>query len=159
MSTRDERERATYGVSLALEDGDLVLEDGQLGTVYGLQALEQDLRLRLATPLADDRLDVRYGLDARAAFTDALPRHLVKEVLRLDVVRTVSGDPRVASIEKVLFDDDAEYLAAHPGSQADPTSRTALVEITFTPAPLVPSAAEPAAMTDSRVRLLTDIRW
>ncbi|MFV1366708.1 hypothetical protein AAHH97_25185 [Mycolicibacterium elephantis] len=159
MSTRAEREQATYGRGLALDDGDLVLKAGRLAEIAGLAALRQDLQLRLATPLASDRLDVRYGLDVRDAFTRGLPRHLVKEVLRLNIVRTIAGDPRVANLEQVLFDDDPAYLAAHPGAEPSPETRSALVEITLTPVPLVPSVTEPDSVSDTRVQLLADVRW
>jgi hypothetical protein len=159
VSTRAEREQATYGYGLALDDGDLVLADGRLAETYGLATLRQDLRALLATPLSSDRLDVRYGLDLRDAFTGSLPRHLVKEVLRLSIVRTISTDPRVESIERVLFDDDPEYLAAHPGAGPEPSSRSALVEITLTPVPPVLSVSEPASITDTRVQILADVRW
>jgi hypothetical protein len=159
MSTRAERERATYGFGLALNDGDLELTDGRLVETVGLATLRQDLQSLLATPLASDRLDVRYGLDLREALTAALPRHLVKEVLRMNIVRTVSTDQRVQTIERVLFDDDPEFLAAHPGAEPDPTSRSALVEISLTPVPLVLSVSEPASITDTRVQILADVRW
>lgn len=156
---RAEREQATYGRGLALDDGDLVLEAGRLREIAGIAALDQDLQVRLATPLGSDRLDVRYGLDVRDAFTVGLPRHLVKEVLRLSIVRTIAGDPRVASIEHVLFDDDPAYLAAHPGAEPSPGNRSALIEITLTPVPLAPSTTEPESLADSRVQILADVRW
>ena len=159
MSTQAERERATYGFGLALDDGDLVLTGGRLAETSGLATLRQDLQALLATPLASDRLDVRYGLDLRAALTAALPRHLVKEVLRMNIVRTISADQRVSTIEHVQFDDDPEFLAAHPGAQSDPATRSALVEITLTPVPLVLSVSEPASITDTRVQILADVRW
>jgi len=156
---RAEREQATYGHGLALDDGDLVLDAGRLQEIAGVAALDQDLRLRLATPLASDQLDVRYGLDLRDALTTGLPRHLAKEVLRLSIVRTIAGDPRVASIERVLFDDDPAYLAAHPGAESASGNRSALVEITLTPVPLLPSVSEPDSFADSRVQILADVRW
>jgi hypothetical protein len=159
VSTQAERERATYGFGLAMDDGDLVLADGRLAETFGLATLRQDLRALLSTPLASDRLDVRYGLDLRDALTAALPRHLVKEVLRMNIVRTISADQRVSTIERVLFDDDPEFLAAHPGAQPDPATRSALVEITLTPVPLVLSVSEPASITDTRVQILADVRW
>lgn len=156
---RAEREQVTYGRGFALYDGDLVLEAGRLREIVGIAVLDQDMRLRLATPLGSDRLDVRYGLDLRDALTTGLPRHLVKEVLRLSIVRAIAGDPRVASLDRVLFDDDAAYLAEHPDAELSPQNRSALVEITLTPVPLVPSVSEPGTLTDSRVQILADVRW
>ena len=163
-TSRAARERSAYGRTLALDDGDLVLDGGRLLEIDGLANLRQGLELRLATPWASDLLDVRYGLDARDTFTAALPRRLVKEVLRLSIIRALDSDPRVAGIEKVLFDDDPEYLAAHPeidGSAGD--NRTALVEITVTPVPLaadlIDPASDPTSGAAATVQVLADVRW
>lgn len=161
-ATRTARERATYGRGLLLDDGDLVLAGGRLAEVEGVANLRQGLRLRLATPWGTDRLDVRYGLDVRDTFTAALPRALVTAALRLSIVRSLASDPRVADVEQVLFDDDPEYLAAHPAAEAGDDRRTALVEITVVP---VPPVADPSAATDpttgagTTVQVLADVRW
>ena len=162
--TRTARERAAYGVGLVLDDGDLVLEDGRLVELEGLANLRQGLRLRLSTPLANDRLDVRYGLDVSEAFTAALPRPLVKDVLRLSIIRSLAGDPRVAAVDRVLFDDDPDYLAAHPGAEAPVGDvRTALVEITVSPVPPPADAADPTSDPTTgaaaTVQVLADVRW
>lgn len=166
MSTmsRASREEAAYGRGLVLEDGDLVLDAGRLVEVSGLAALRQGLELRLATPWASDRLDVRYGLDVRDTFTAALPRPLVKEVLRLSIIRSLATDPRVASVERVLFDDDPEYLADHPGTDGGAGDvRAALVEITVTPVPLAADPTDPISGpttgTAATVQVLADVRW
>ena len=185
--TRTARQRATYGVALLLDDGDLALEDGRFVQIEGLANLRQGLQLRLATPLADDRLDVRYGLDVSDAFTAALPRPLVKDVLRMSIIRSLASDPRVASVESVLFDDDPEFLAVHPeAGDAGSARRNALVEITVTPVPPAPDPSNPLggglgvglgagfaggaltgtapagtglAGTDATVQVVADVRW
>lgn len=163
-SSRSSREQTAYGRGLALDDGDLVLDAGRLLETSGVANLRQGLELRLATPWASDRLDVRYGLDVRDTFTAALPRQMVKEVLRLSIIRSLASDPRVASVERVLFDDDPEYLAQHPGAEGGAgDSRTALVEITVTPVPLaadlVDPASDPTSGAAATVQVLADVRW
>ncbi len=167
--TRTARERATYGVALLLDDGDLVLEDGRLAEIEGLANLRQGLALRLTTPLSDDRLDVRYGLDVSDAFTAALPRPMVKDVLRMSIIRSLASDPRVASVESVLFDDDPEFLASHPeAADAGSGRRSALVEISVSPVPVAPDPSDPARGgvpagavlgTDATVQVLADVSW
>ncbi|MBO3084868.1 hypothetical protein [Cellulomonas fengjieae] len=162
--SRGAREQAAYGRALALDDGDLVLDAGRLEEVGGVACLRQGLELRLATPWASDRLDVRYGLDVRDTFTAALPRPMVKDVLRLSIIRSLAGDPRVASVDRVLFDDDPEYLAAHPGTDGGAGDvRTALVEITVTPVPLAADltdpASDPTTGAAATVQVLADVRW
>lgn len=162
--SRASREQTAYGRGLALDDGDLVLDAGRLEEVSGIANLRQGLELRLATPWASDRLDIRYGLDVRDTFTAALPRPMVKEVLRLSIIRSLATDPRVASVERVLFDDDPEYLVDHPGTDGGAGDiRTALVEITVTP---VSPAADPTDPVSgpttgaaATVQVLADVRW
>lgn len=162
-STRQDREQSAYGRTLLLDDGDLVLSDGVFAEIAGVSNLQQGLELRLATPWSSDPLDVRYGLDVRDTFTAALPRPMVKDVLRLSIIRSLAGDPRVASIEKVLFDDDPEYLAAHPAldgaDQAAADRRTALIEVTVRPVPLAAQATDSTIDLAATVQVLADVRW
>jgi hypothetical protein len=158
------REQATYGRGLLLEDGDLVLDAGRLAEIAGVANLRQGLELRLATPWASDLLDVRYGLDVRDSFTAGLPRPMVKDVLRLSIIRSLAGDPRVAAVDRVLFDDDPEYLAAHPGTEAATGDvRTALVEITVSPVPppadVADPTSDPTTGAAATVQVLADVRW
>ncbi|HET8971639.1 MAG TPA: hypothetical protein VFN19_11300 [Candidatus Nanopelagicales bacterium] len=167
-------EAAVYGRSLLLADGDLVVRDGSLVMIAGRANLEQGLMLRILTPWGDDRLTATYGLDATDVFTVGLPRALAKEVLRLNLVRTLAGDPRVASVDQVLFDDDPAYLAAHPEAAggAPAGRRVAVVEVTVQPVSPRPgtgggavSGAQLAATAGgsladlAAITLSTDVRW
>jgi hypothetical protein len=100
--------RPLFGYGLALDDGDLVLEDGRLRLVAGTANLVQALTLRVLTPFGSDRFDVTYGLDVRRTFTEPHGRRTTRELLRLDLVRTLGTDPRVAEIRDVIFADDAD---------------------------------------------------
>jgi hypothetical protein len=108
MSQPDEiaRPAPAYGFSLALDDGDLVLVDGELVRVHDLANLLQALTLRVLTAYGSDRFDTRYGLDLRRAFTEPHGRRMARELLRLDLIRTLASDPRVAEIQDVIFLDD-----------------------------------------------------
>lgn len=105
---------ALYGASFRLVDGDLVLTPGDVRgepqLVHGLANLEQALTVRLLTPYGTDPVNARYGLDARAAFTGGHTRRMVKELIRLEVVRTLASDPRVREVTEVLFDDDPQFV-------------------------------------------------
>jgi hypothetical protein len=106
---------ALFGSSFLLEDGDLVLSIGDLKgepqLVHGLANLKQALTLRLLTPYGTDPVNATYGLDARRAFTGGHSRRMVKELIRLEVVRTLASDPRVREVSDVLFDDDPQFVA------------------------------------------------
>ncbi|MGW2081421.1 DUF2634 domain-containing protein [Streptomyces sp. NPDC001939] len=91
------------GHNLRLDDGDLVVQDGSLVEVRGLASLVQALTVSLLTPYGSDRFDHRYGLSVGEAFggTGGLPA--VRDLLRLEIVRTLAADPRVNEVTEVTF--------------------------------------------------------
>lgn len=103
-----------FGYSLLLDDGDLVIQDGQLVTVSGEANLTQALTLRILTPYGSDLFNTTYGLDMAQVFTQPNGVRMVKALIKLNLVRTLGTDPRVRDIHEVLFDDDPAYLARHP---------------------------------------------
>jgi hypothetical protein len=96
------------GTGLSVSDGDLVFTGGDLATVTGAANLLQALRLRVLTPLGSDRYDTRYGLDTRAVFTQPLGVQAARDVLRLNLVRTLGTDRRVQEVRDVRIVDDAQ---------------------------------------------------
>lgn len=172
-AVREEQAAAAYGRSLVVRDGDLVLDGGRLREIAGVDNLEQGLLLRIRTTWGTDRLNANYGLDVTDAFTMGLTRALTKEVLRLNLIRTVAGDPRVASVDQVLFDDDPEYVASHPESTGPSSDRRlAMADVVVTPVATGPatkasmlSVAALAAGLPGGSRgpetltLLADVRW
>ncbi|GAB3918282.1 hypothetical protein GCM10011575_34810 [Microlunatus endophyticus] len=165
--SRADAEATAYGVGLLLDDGDVVLEGGTLQTVEGLANLAQVLQLRMLTPWGTDPINAAYGLDLRDALTIGLGRDAMKALVRLNLIRTVAADPRVSEVRSVLFDDDPDYIAAHPDAAVAPGDserrRRALVEITFDPVPLPQDGTagmSAAALTGGTgVSLLTDLSW
>jgi phage baseplate assembly protein W len=164
--SRQAAEAAAYGVGLLLDDGDVVIDGGQPAIVSGLANLAQALQLRVLTPRGTDPLNGNYGLDLSDALTVGLSRDAMKALVRLNLVRTVAADPRVSEVRSVLFDDDPDYVAAHPDAaplSGDRARRRSLVEITFDPVPLPSGAAAStsvAALTGgSAISLLTDLSW
>jgi phage baseplate assembly protein W len=126
-----------YGCGFRLQDGDLVLTADALSAepqlVHGLANLEQALTLRLLTPFGTDPLNAGYGLDVRRAFTGANNRRTVKELIRLEVVRTLGSDPRVREVTEVLFDDDPQFVAQVLAAGGRPSDhRTRLWQVLVT---------------------------
>lgn len=105
---------AAYGYSFLLNDGDLVIKRNQLLTVAWRDNLLQALTLRVLTPYGSDIYNTTYGLDVSEAFTQPNQLRMVKELIKLNLVRTLGTDPRVSDIREVVFDDDPNYLARHP---------------------------------------------
>jgi phage baseplate assembly protein W len=105
-----------FGRSLLLNDGDLVLDGGQLVEIEGIANLRQALTLRILTPLGSDRFNTRYGLDLASAFTEPSGIRMVKELVKLNLVSTLGTDPRVREVHQVTFDDDPSRLAGEPNA-------------------------------------------
>jgi hypothetical protein len=103
----------THGFSLFLDDGDLVIDGGDLRRVIGAVNLAQALTLRLLTPYGTDRFNTAYGLDLRQIVSEAHGRGTARELLRLNVVRTLAADPRVREVRDVIFTADGG-AARHP---------------------------------------------
>jgi hypothetical protein len=108
VSTPAELRRA-FGWSLLVEDGDLVLDgDGALVEVEGEANLQQALALRILTPYASDRFNVAYGLDYAQVFGATEGLALTRELLKLNLVRALATDARVAEVTEVVFLDDGD---------------------------------------------------
>lgn len=108
----------SFGYSLALVDGDIAFDNGSLRRVEGKRNLLQAWELRVLTPFGSDIFNTTYGLDVRQAFTQPGSVRMVKELIKLSLVRTLATDPRVRDVREVLFEDDPGYLARHPELKA-----------------------------------------
>jgi hypothetical protein len=110
-----------FGVSLRVEAGDIVVEpDGTLATISGLPNLLQALELRILTPFSSDMFNTSYGLDVRQAFTEPGSVRMIKELIKLNLVRTLGSDPRVRDVREVVFVDEPRFLERHP--ELDPAA-------------------------------------
>jgi len=93
--------------------------------------------LRVLTPLGTDPFTTTYGLDVKSTFTQPVATHIVKELVKLNLVRTLSTDPRVSEIRDIVFPDDPEVIAANPALDAEAArlrrqARLWRVEVTIT---------------------------
>ncbi|MFF3757506.1 hypothetical protein [Streptomyces sp. NPDC002185] len=117
----------SLGRSLALDDGDLVLDPGSrdLALVVGAEALGQALELAVATQAGSDRLNIRFGFDRLAigAYAHDLPTR--KEHLTMELVRCLSSDRRVTDVREVFFDDDPRFLETGTDLDAETRLRSA----------------------------------
>jgi phage baseplate assembly protein W len=92
-----------YGVSLQVEDGDLVLQDGSLVQVQGLPNLMQALTLRILTPYGTDIFNPTYGFDLSNLFGSSLNTRARRDLISLNLVRTLSTDRRVREVRDIQF--------------------------------------------------------
>jgi hypothetical protein len=105
---------AALGAGLALADGDLLFLDGDLASVSGRDNFGQAMQVIVGTPFASDIFNVTYGLDVGAIFSVAGSVSSVKDVIRLNLVKSLSTDNRVQQIQQILFDDEAGFASLAP---------------------------------------------
>jgi hypothetical protein len=103
-----------FGTSFALVDGDFRLVNGDLALVSGTDNFGQALQVIVETPFGSDQINVTYGLDVAAIFTVAANLSSVKDVIRLNLVKSLSADNRIREIDEILFDDEAGFAALAP---------------------------------------------
>jgi hypothetical protein len=99
---------ADLGTGLRVADGDLVLSGGRLSELTGLENLAQALTLRISTPLGNDVFNTTYGLDTQSIFATAAGTQLTRDVISLNLVRTLGTDTRVQEVREVRFLEPAE---------------------------------------------------
>lgn len=108
-------DNSIFGHSLRMSsDGDLIVEQGDLVEVFGQANLVQALVLRVLTPYGSDRFNTSYGLDAASIFTQPSTVGVAKQLISMNLVRTLGTDGRVSDVRDVVFEDDPAYVARHP---------------------------------------------
>lgn len=115
MALTPEQERQRFGTSLVLKDGDLAFEDvagaRRLREVAGRENLLQALELRVLTPYGSDIFNVLYGLDYAQIFGSPDGLQMTRELIKLNLVRTLATDARVGEVIDVVFvEDEASRL-------------------------------------------------
>jgi phage baseplate assembly protein W len=98
----------SFGRGLRLDDGDLVMSSGRLQEVEAVANLSQALTLRVLTPFGSDPFNTDYGLDISEAFIEPNTISVVRQLIQLNLVRTLATDPRVRDVREITFDDDPD---------------------------------------------------
>lgn len=119
---------SVFGRSLQLTDGDLLFDQGALVTVAGRDNFLQAMQVMIETPFATDIFNVNYGFDLLSILGSAQSVRLSKELIRLNIVKSVSQDNRVREIMDVVFDDDPRFFEILPDQNADEHRRTRKIE-------------------------------
>lgn len=114
-----------FGASIALVDGDFSIVAGDLAPVSGHDNFGQALQVMVGTPFGSDQINVNYGLDIAAIFGAASDVRSVKDVIRLNLVKSLAADDRVREINDIVFDDEPgfaqlapEFAGGEPGATA-----------------------------------------
>jgi len=96
-----------------------------LALVEGMDSLAQSLTIALTTRLGDDVFNVDFGFDGLNALVEETNPILVRERVRIGVIRTITRDPRVGRIADVKLGSDGQLEPLPAGS------RTLSVQVVF----------------------------
>jgi phage baseplate assembly protein W len=110
MSDREQNRPSAFGKSLELRDGDVQFVEGDLSIVSGQDNLAQAMRVMIETPPGTDIFNVNYGFDFINAISQPLGGRVVKEYIRLNIIKSLSRDDRVREVRDVIFDDDPRFF-------------------------------------------------
>jgi 3-deoxy-D-manno-octulosonic-acid transferase len=108
-----------FGRGFSLQNGDLTFAAGDLATVEGRDNLLQGLAVMIETPFGSDVFNVSYGFSFLEAVSQVDSIRLVKEFLRLNLVKSLSGDNRIREVKDVVFDDDPRFFDLSPQANAE----------------------------------------
>lgn len=116
------------GRSLAIAEGDLVLLDGDFVAVAGRENFLQGMQVMIETPFASDIFNIRYGFDIVGILSQPQLPGLLKELIRLNVVKSLSTDNRIREIREVAFSDDARFFELAPENDPGEARRARKLE-------------------------------
>jgi phage baseplate assembly protein W len=116
------------GRGLALSAGDLVLLNGDFVEIAGRDNFLQGMQVMIETPFASDIFNINYGFDIVNILSQPQPPGFLKELIRLNVVKSLSTDNRVAEIREIAFSDEARFFEIAPDNDPDETQRQRRLE-------------------------------
>jgi hypothetical protein len=116
----NEQERpSVFGRSFELANGDLRLVDNDFALINGRDNLLQGMQVMIETPFGTDVFNVNYGFDVLNLFTSTQSLVLIKELIRLNIIKSISTDNRIREIREVVFDDDPRFFELSPLENAE----------------------------------------
>jgi len=108
-----------FGRSLLLGDGDLVLDSGDFLPVTGRENLFQGIQAMIHTPFASDIFNATYGFDLLNCLAAPQAPAVVRELIKLNIVKSLTTDSRIHQIKEIVFDDEPRFYELNPGSDPE----------------------------------------
>jgi hypothetical protein len=119
---------SVFGKSIQLIDGDFLFDKGDLMLIAGRDNFLQAMQIMIETPFGTDIFNVNYGFDILNMLQTPQPVNQIKDLIRLNIVKSISQDNRVREIKEVVFDDDPHFFELLPDQNADEHLRTRKTE-------------------------------
>lgn len=111
---------------------DVEFAGGDLAVVSGMDNLVQDLTFALTTALGADPFNTNYGFDGARALSEEQSSMMVRERVRVSVVKLLNDEPRVKQILDVkLLDGRLNPLSSDLAPGDSTTRRVLNVRVAF----------------------------
>jgi hypothetical protein len=114
---------SVLGRSLRLLNGDLDLIGDDFTAVADEDNFIQALQVMIETPMGSDIFNVSYGFDLLNSISAPQPPSFVKDLIRLNIVKSLSLDDRVKEIKEIAFSDEPRFFEINPGFDPEETRR------------------------------------
>ncbi len=115
--------KPSIGRSLQLVNGDLVLSQNDFAIVTGQDNFLQAMQVMIETPFSSDIFNVNYGFDLLNSISQAQVLGRIKDLIRLNLVKSLSLDNRVREIREVVFDDEPRFVELNLAVELDEDQR------------------------------------
>lgn len=115
----EQKKPSILGNSLQLLNGDLQLADGDFTLVSRLDNFIQAMTVMIETPFSKDIFNVNYGFDIMNIISKPQGIRMTKELIRLNIVKSLSLDNRVREILEIVFDDEPRFFELDPQENAE----------------------------------------
>jgi hypothetical protein len=124
VETNRNEQPSILGRSVQLSRGDLSFVGGDLAIIKDRENLLQAMKVMIETPFGTDIFNVNYGFDLLGNMCKPHSVSMIKELIRLNIVKSLSIDGRVREVKEVVFDDDPRYFELDPGEDAEKSRLT-----------------------------------
>ncbi len=101
----DEQKPSVLGKSLELRHGDLAVVDKDFALIHDRDNFLQALQVMIETPMGSDIFNVSYGFDLLNSISAPQSISFIKDLIRLNIVKSLSLDDRVREIKEIAFSE------------------------------------------------------
>jgi len=102
------------GKSLKIVNNDIEFINGTLQEISDKSNLNQGLRNMIETPLGTDFFNTTYGFDLHNIISQPTNIRIMKELIKMNIVKSLSMDNRIREIREIVFHDDDRFFELNP---------------------------------------------
>ena len=114
---------SVLGKSLELANGDLAIVDGQLKLIRDRDNFLQAMQIMIETPMGSDIFNVSYGFDLLNAISSPQSVSFIKDLIRLNIIKSLGQDDRVREIKEIAFSDEPRFSQISPEFDSDQSNK------------------------------------